>query len=71
MASTVVMDSGVLIASVLREPLTATAVALLQRWKQEGARVAAPVLLHYELVAVLRKLVVQARMTPDEALQAL
>ncbi len=67
MAAWVVVDSGILIASVLKEPYTAQAKALLGQWKQRRIQLAAPTLFIYEVVAAMRKFVVQGRVTPAEA----
>ena len=56
MTSWIVIDSGVLIASVLEETDTAQADALLAWIRSESLTMAAPTLLRYELTATLRKL---------------
>ncbi len=55
MASWVVSDSGILLASVLKETYSAQAKALLKQWHTDKVQIAAPALLKYELVAVQRK----------------
>lgn len=72
MKSSVVADSGVLLASVLREPLTDQAHGLLQHWRDSSVQINAPHLLHYEIVAALRKNVYRRLITEaGEALRRL
>ena len=55
MTSWVVADSGILLSTVLDEPLQAQAIELWEAWKAQDIRVAAPILFQYEIVAVPRK----------------
>jgi predicted nucleic acid-binding protein len=68
MTSWVVSDSGVLIASVLREKHTAEAQALLRQWRDQKTQIAAPHLFHYEIVASLRKNVYRRLLEAEIAL---
>lgn len=70
MATTVVIDSGILISSVLAGPSTAKAKALLQHLKTDQVQIAAPTLLLYEVVAVMRKAVHQKLWTTKDAVEA-
>jgi predicted nucleic acid-binding protein len=63
----VVADSGILLSSVLPEPLSSTAKALLRLWLREGIEIAAPTLFRYELVAVIRKNVARGIISASEA----
>lgn len=56
MTSWIVIDSGVLIASVIQEIYTTQADSLLDRIKQQNLIIVAPPLLRYEVVGTLRKL---------------
>jgi len=69
LAAQVVVDSGILIAGVLREPITGKARTRLRQWKRERYQIVAPTLFRYELIAVMRKSVYQGRLTPAEALK--
>lgn len=61
---TVVVDSGVIIAMVLvDEEFHEQAYRLIQGFSRTGETVVAPMLLRYELTAVLRKAVYQGRIT--------
>lgn len=66
MTSWIVIDSGVLIASVVEETYTAQADALLNRIKTQELRIAAPPLLRYEVVATLRKLTHRGTINADD-----
>jgi predicted nucleic acid-binding protein len=61
-----VLDSGVFIASVFPETLTAQAKQLLQRLEREHVTLHAPTLLRYEMIAVTRKSVFHKRITAEE-----
>ncbi len=63
----VVLDSGVLIASVFPETLTSQAKKLIQQLLTNKNTFHAPVLLRYEIVAVCRKAVYQGRVIPEES----
>lgn len=60
----VVLDSGILIASVYLETLTSQAKDLLQHFNELNTTLNAPTLLRYELIAVSRKAVYQGRIHP-------
>jgi predicted nucleic acid-binding protein len=66
----VVADSGLLLATVLEEPNTPKAEALLERWQAQDIQIAAPFLFRYEIVAVVRKYVYRNVMTPQEGIKA-
>ena len=68
--SQVVLDSGIFIASVYLETLTTEAKGLLHQLQVAQVTLNAPTLLRYELVAVSRKAVYQARVTAEEGLIA-
>ena len=68
--SDVVLDSGILIASVFPETLTSQAQQLIKQLQDENATLHAPALLRYEVVAVSRKAVYQGRVTVEEGLKA-
>lgn len=67
MKSLVVSDSGILIASVLREPLTNHAQELLKHWRENTVQISAPYLLQYEIVAAIRKNAYRRLITDIEA----
>jgi predicted nucleic acid-binding protein len=68
--SRVILDSGILIASVYPETLTQQAQHLIKQLQEDDVTVHAPHLLRYELIAVSRKAVYQKRVTAEEGLQA-
>ena len=68
--SDVVLDSGILIASVFPETLTPEAQQLIKHLQDENTKLHAPTLLRYEVVAVSRKAVYQGRVTVEEGLRA-
>ena len=61
MASLVVMDSGILIATVLDEIISEKSKTVLKYWEQKNFQFAAPTLFSYEIVAVARKAVYRKR----------
>lgn len=63
--SPVVLDSGILIASVYVETFTAQAKGLLKQLREAGMLLHAPSLLHYEVIAVSRKAVHQGRISQE------
>ncbi len=67
MTSWIVIDSGVLIASAIEETYTVQADALLAWIDSTGLQIAAPALLHYEVVATLRKLAHRGTISPEDA----
>lgn len=70
MTSWVVSDSGIFIATVIKEPLSSKADALLEHWKQQDVQVHAPRLFQYEVIAVLRKHVHRTTLTPQEGVRS-
>lgn len=68
--SLVVLDSGILIASVFPETLTAQAQHLIKQLQSDGIQLHAPTLLRYEVIAVSRKAVYQGQVTVEEGLRA-
>jgi len=60
------LDSGIFIASVYVETLTAEAKGLLHQLQAAQVTLHAPNLLRYELIAVSRKAVYQGRVTAEE-----
>jgi predicted nucleic acid-binding protein len=66
----VVVDSGLFIAYLLPESLSQQAQAAFHLWEQGGMRLAAPALLQYEVIAVLRKNVYRNLLTSIEAVNA-
>lgn len=69
MTSWVVCDSGILLATVLPETYSTQALALLHQWEQKDIRLAAPALLRYEVVSVIRKSVYRNILPVDDAVQ--
>lgn len=64
---TVVIDANILIAFGLAdEPLHTQANQILSAWKTAGERLTAPRLFRSEITAVVRKVVYQGRMTPEQ-----
>src|SRR5262245_66685291 len=64
---TVVVDANILIAFGLAdEPLNTQARQLLSVWRTNGERLTAPRLFRSEITAVIRKVVYQGRMTPEQ-----
>jgi predicted nucleic acid-binding protein len=68
--TSVVLDSGILIASVFPEVLTPQAKRLIRELQADNTTLHAPTLLRYEAMAVSRKAVYQGRVTPEEGLRA-
>ena len=66
-----VLDSGVLLATVQAETYTEHAKTLIDQLTEGQVQIIAPALLHYELVAVIRKWVYRELTTPEEAKVAL
>ncbi len=64
--SLVVVDAGILIAAVYPETFTSQAKTLLKHLRKSQTALHAPTLLRYELIAVARKAVFQARITAEE-----
>jgi predicted nucleic acid-binding protein len=64
--SRIVLDSGILIASVFPEQITQQAQLFLRRLQDKQAQPHAPYLFHYEIVTVSRKIVYQKRVTLEK-----
>lgn len=71
MAPNIVIDSGILLAIFLKEPSSAKSVALLNQLAAQNLQLVAPTLLRYEVISVIRKAVVQSRITTSEAASAI
>jgi predicted nucleic acid-binding protein len=69
LAALVVVDSGIVLATILQEPFSDKARALLESWQKQNLQLAAPELFRYEVVAVVRKCLHQGQLTPEEALK--
>jgi predicted nucleic acid-binding protein len=69
MASWVVADSNVLLSNVLVETYSAKAEKLLRSWQAQSIRLAAPSLIWYEIVAVVRNHVFRGVLTQDSAIK--
>lgn len=69
MASRVVVDSGVLLATVLDEPLSAKAEALLKSWAARSFVMVAPTLCQYEIIAAMRKHAYRGTQSTADALR--
>jgi hypothetical protein len=67
----VVLDANVVASLVIPLPYSDQAQRWMKHWQRVGVALAAPVLLEYELVTVLRKAVVVGMMTSREAAEAL
>jgi predicted nucleic acid-binding protein len=71
MTSWVVIDSGVLLATVLPDPVSTQADAIFQHLRENHIAIAVPALFRYELAAVIRKHVHRGTLTSDEGREAL
>ena len=71
MTSWIVIDSGVLVASVIEEEYSAQADALLDWIRAQELTIAAPPLLRYEVVGTLRKLTHRRTISPEDGLRLL
>jgi len=65
------IDANLIAALVLPLPFSDQATQKVMDWKQAGLELLAPVLLEYEVAAVLRKAVVAGWLTPELALEAM
>jgi len=65
--SYVVLDSGILLATAQTETHTDSAKMLLKHLSKQNKQFAAPILLHYEVVAVTRKWVYRQITTKKDA----
>lgn len=66
----VVIDANLIAAVALPLPYSERAAKRMATWKQTGIELLAPVLLEYEVVAILRKAVVAGWLTTDLAVDA-
>ena len=66
-----VIDSNLISAVVLPLPYSDQATQKIIAWKRAGAELLAPVLLEYEIAAILRKAVVARWLTTDLAVEAI
>jgi predicted nucleic acid-binding protein len=66
-----VIDANLIAALVLPLPYSEQATKKIVAWKRAGLELLAPVLLEYEIAAVLRKAVVAQWLTTDLALEAI
>jgi predicted nucleic acid-binding protein len=66
-----VIDSNLIAAIVLPLPYSDQATQKIIAWKRGGAELLAPVLLEYEIAAILRKAVVARWLTTDLAVEAI
>jgi predicted nucleic acid-binding protein len=71
MTSWVVADSGLYLAIAFKETLAEKASALIESWTAATTRVAAPYLLRYELVSVVRKHIARGTINLDDGRTAL
>jgi predicted nucleic acid-binding protein len=69
--STVVIDAGVGVYTVVQGPVTAAVESQWKAWIKDGIRVRVPGLWLNEITSVLHKLSMQKLIGPDIALQAL
>jgi predicted nucleic acid-binding protein len=67
MTSWAVIDSGILLATVLIEQYSKEAKALIKSLTEQQIEIAVPVLFRYEIVAVMRKHVYRGTLTGEEA----
>lgn len=67
----VVIDSNLIAAVVLPLPYSDQATQKIIAWKRAGAELLAPVLLEYEIAAILRKAIVARWLTTDLAVEAI
>jgi len=65
-----VVDANLVAALVLPLPCSNQATQKIVAWKRAGLELLAPVLLEYEIVAILRKAVVAQWLTTDLAVEA-
>jgi predicted nucleic acid-binding protein len=66
-----VIDANLIAAVVLPLPYSDQATQRIMVWKQASAELLAPVLLEYEIAAILRRAVVAQWLTTELALEAL
>lgn len=66
-----VVDANLIAAVVLPLPYSDQATQRIMAWKHAGFELVAPVLLEYEITAILRKAVVAQWLTTDLAVEAI
>ncbi len=71
MKRAIVVDTSIVLKWVLDEPDSATALALLNKWINEGVVIQAPALLTYEVANALYQRVRKGEITVAKAIQAL
>jgi predicted nucleic acid-binding protein len=71
MTSWIVIDSGILIASVITETHTSQVDSLLKWIETQELSIAAPHLIHYELSATFRKLIHRGTITTSDGARLL
>ena len=71
MPGQIVVDSDVVLATILPETYTDAAYAQLTNWFQNEISLHAPALFHYEIVAVIRKKDYQKQLAVEDADAAL
>jgi predicted nucleic acid-binding protein len=67
----VVVDANLVAATVLPVPYSDQATQRIRAWKQAGVELLAPLLLEYEVAAVLRRATVARWLTHDDAVEAM
>lgn len=70
MNSPVCVDASLILRTLVPEPLSEQAQALLARWRREQATLIAPALLAFEVTATLRRYVHFKRMAPSQGERA-
>jgi predicted nucleic acid-binding protein len=66
-----VVDANLIAALILPLPYSDQAALRITAWKRAGLELLAPVLMEYEIVAILRKAVVAQWLTTDLAVEAI
>jgi predicted nucleic acid-binding protein len=66
-----VIDANLIAALVLPLPYSDEATRAMMNWQRTGTELIAPVLLEYEVAAILRKAIVAQWLSEDLALEAL
>jgi predicted nucleic acid-binding protein len=69
LSGSVVVDAGIVLATVLTEPLRPQARALLGNFAAQDIQIVVPTLFWYEIVAVLRKNVYRSTLQASDAEQ--
>src|SRR5258707_9257729 len=68
MTAWVVADSGIFIATALKETYSVQAEQLVRNWREQGIQIAAPTLFRYEIIAVMRKSVFRGNVSAEQAI---